>query len=58
MWVALDKNLYTAHLEISRKAYWTLVKEAAELEKDPEEYLEDYINTLWGEATPVEPEQL
>lgn len=58
MWVGLKKDLYSAHIEISGKAYWALVKEAAEHEQDPEEYLEDYINTLWGEAIPVKSEQL
>lgn len=57
MWVGLENDLYSTHIEISRKAYWALVKEAAEHEQRPEEYLEAYINTLWGEATPLESEQ-
>lgn len=52
MWVGTENDFYSAHIEISRKAYWALVKEAAEHEKDPEEYLENYIEVLWGGATP------
>jgi len=50
MWVGLNKDKFQLQIELDRKAYWAVVKEAANNEQHPEEYLESYINTLWGES--------
>jgi hypothetical protein len=43
-WVGPDKDKHVLHLELDRKTYWALVKEAAETERGVEEYLEEFLN--------------
>lgn len=58
MWVGPNKDQFQISLEIPRKAYWALIRDAADTEQHIEEFLEAYIDTMWGEAIPVKSKEL